>query len=372
MQRLLCAFLVLAMVTLTAGQARASSCPTCPEVDGDINQAAGVPSVMFHTAQWASKAVELRTSSFFGTAGTKLTAMHRNADGTWSDGTGLSAGDGSRVGLGVWFMPFYSTNNVWGMDAGNGNRTGYISGAGGGSLGVDYLFQNILVGLSFTGGRGFSLSRGDLPQTFAEMGFWGITAYSAVFFDNFNLGLDLGYTGGHANSKMTNFNVESDSQSSTFTAGIRGSYVFRTDFMDITPHVSVRFTGSTTYRYTVQANGIGVTNVDDSYQSNWTFPVGVKFSKNVQTESGWTWSPSLDLYITPTAGDLYSRGRSSPVGNPANVTESRAQILDVMTYSASAGIGVSNGGFSAGLNYTFDAAAHRAAHNIGISLRYDF
>lgn len=68
--------------------------------------------------------------------------MRQDTDGSLSLDSGLSAGDGLKNGLGVWIMPLYQSNNVWGMKAEN-FKTGYNSNLGGIALGADYTINDM-------------------------------------------------------------------------------------------------------------------------------------------------------------------------------------------------------------------------------------
>lgn len=51
-------------------------------------------------------------------------------------------GDGLKNGLGIWIMPLYQSNSVWGMKAEN-FKTGYNSNLGGIAMGADYTINDM-------------------------------------------------------------------------------------------------------------------------------------------------------------------------------------------------------------------------------------
>ena len=46
---------------------------------------------------------------------------------------------------------------------------------------------------------------------------------------------------------------------------------------------------------------------DGFNQIIWSFPLGVTLSRTFETAGGWRVKPSLDLRVTPNAGDVESR-----------------------------------------------------------------
>ena len=78
--------------------------------------------------------------------------------------------------------------------------------------------------------------------------------------------------------------------------------------MDIIPHLGVRYMYVSTDSYDVKSNGT-VMRGDEMNQNIWTFPIGVTFSKQVETGNGWYVKPNLDLGIIPATGDIEARSK---------------------------------------------------------------
>ena len=85
-----------------------------------------------------------------------LQAVHLDSDGRGQT-FGLSAGDETqslRNGLGLWIMPLYQADNVWGMKSGE-FKSDWNSSLGGLALGADWTFDGM-----FRIGAAFNLSGG--------------------------------------------------------------------------------------------------------------------------------------------------------------------------------------------------------------------
>ncbi|MEG2173577.1 MAG: autotransporter outer membrane beta-barrel domain-containing protein, partial [Desulfovibrionaceae bacterium] len=185
--------------------------------------------------------------------------------------TGLNAGDAQK-GFGLWIMPLYQSNNVWGMKAGE-FKTGYTSDLGGVAIGADYTIDDMLrFGLSLNLGGGYAQSQGDFNKTDNSFNFWGVNAYGGWTYNNFGLIADIGYTSTYNKVKqelstsMEMSDIKSDITGSAFAAGLRGEYKFSTSAVDIIPHVSVRYTGLKTDSYDAKSGGT-VFSAEESFQN---------------------------------------------------------------------------------------------------------
>ncbi len=306
----------------------------------------------------------LERVSLAGTRGSGLVAM--NADGTLQ--TGLSAGD-AVTGLGLWAMPLYQHWNANGLDGQYGDLD--VSGdMGGVAIGMDYTFDNALrVGLTFNVGAGDAESDGAFNKTDNDFTFWGIGAYAGWTFNNIGLSADISYTATENELTQTSpaalqmGNLESDVDGWALGLGVRGEYQIRTNALDITPHVGVRYTHYSTDSYDVKS-ALGTILTGDSVdQDVWTFPVGVTLSKDINTAGGWIVRPSLDLSVIPAAGDLKAEGdvRFTGVNGSARL---ESQVMDYVTFGGQAGLELEKGNMSFGVNYDLKAGADTTAHGV--------
>ena len=352
----------------------------------ELAQVAAVPGMTLAAANAGASAVTGRTSFHhpqFG--GGKAVALHRDVDGSVITGmsagdayNGLSAGNSfTRNGLGVWLMPLYQNNHVWGMKSGN-FKTGYNSALGGIAVGADYTFQDMFrIGAAFNLGGGYATSNGDFNSSENRSTFWGVNLYGGWAANNFAIGVEGGYTGAYNALRqdlpaMGMAQLKGDVNSQAWHAGLRAEYCFATPVLDIIPHAGVRWTGIHLDSYKVESGGGTVFRVDDSYQSIWTFPVGVTFAKTFTHDSGWSFRPQVDAGVIPATGDVdaKSRVRIPGTGSPADF---KVQQVDYVTFDGSAGFEVANGkGFSVSINYNLQLSEHRTGHGVFGTLRYEF
>ncbi|MDR2694995.1 MAG: autotransporter outer membrane beta-barrel domain-containing protein [Deltaproteobacteria bacterium] len=350
------------------------------EGGAELAQVAAVPGLTLAAADAGVSAITSRTSFAAPVmGGARAVAMHSDADGTVV--SGMSAGNSfSRNGLGLWLMPLYQNSNVWGMKAGD-FKTGYHSSLGGIAIGADYTFQEMFrVGASFNVGGGYAKSSGDMNTSENHATFWGVNLYGGWAANNFGIGVEGGYTAVYnqlrqdvpASMQMGPSLEADDVHSRAWHAGLRAEYRFETPVLDIIPHAGVRWTGIHLDGYHVKNGGGTVFKVDDSYQSIWTFPVGVTFAKTFSFDSGWTFRPQVDAGVIPAAGDVKSRA-TWRVPNAGNPVEYKVQQADYVTFDGTAGFEVANGkGFSIGLNYNLQLSEHRTGHGVFGTLRYEF
>ena len=290
--------------------------------------------------------------------------------------TGASAGDAARTGFAMWIMPLYQSSNGFGMKAGNFDMD-FSGGLGGVAIGADYTFDNaIRAGITFNIGGGYATGSGDLNETTNNMNFWGIGAYAGWTPGNFGLTADVNYTSTYNKleqdlpASMQMGKLKSDVTAYAISAGLRGEYRFETSVMDVTPHVGVRYMSLNTDEYDVKSGGT-VLKGDAINQSIWTFPIGVAFSKQIETGNGWHFKPSLDLAVIPAAGDIDARSdvRFTGTGTKAELD---TQTMDYVSYMGQAGLEFGNDTTTLGVNYNIQLGAKSTAHGVFGTFRYEF
>ena len=294
--------------------------------------------------------------------------------------TGLAAGDdptGMRTGLALWLMPLYRNWSGFGLKGGNYDMD--VRGALGGlALGADYTFANaIRVGIMFNLGGGYAEGSGDFNSTTNNMTFWGVGLYGGWKPGNFALTADVNYTSiqnrlrQELPAAMQMADLSADITSWALSAGLRAGYTFRTEWLDIIPHAGVRFTHLKVNGYELESGGLTVLEGDAIHQNIWSFPLGVTFAKSIALNNGWHVKPSLDLRVTPNAGDIKSRGdvRFTGVGGS---TTMETQTMDHLTWGGTAGLEFGKDNLKLGLNYDLEAGAHSTQHGLFATFRYEF
>ena len=290
--------------------------------------------------------------------------------------TGASAGDAAKTGFAMWIMPLYQSSNGYGMKAGNFDMD-FSGGLGGVAIGADYTFDNaIRAGITFNIGGGYAQGSGDLNETTNNMNFWGIGAYAGWAQNNFGVTADVNYTSTYNKleqdlpASMQMGKLKSDVTAYAISAGLRGEYRFETSVMDVTPHVGVRYMSLNTDEYDVKSGGT-LLKGDAINQSIWTFPVGVAFSKQIETGNGWHFKPSLDLAVIPAAGDIDARSdvRFTGTGTKAELD---TQTMDYISYMGGLGLEFGNDTTTLGVNYNIQLGAKSTAHGVFGTFRYEF
>ncbi len=316
----------------------------------------------------------------FASSGGQAPAVVQVGEGTSGVSGGSAMADESiKNGMALWLSPMYKYSTVSGISAGAFEH-GYNSSLGGLILGADYTVDNTFrMGLAFNLGTGYAESSGDLSQTQNNFDFWGVTLYGAYYKENFSLMADVGFSSisGEFNQDVPailgSSSLEAHTQSTVWTAGLTAEYTFETDFMHITPHAGVRYMHVYTGSYdTKNTRGTVAQNKSDS-QGVWYFPVGVTFSKDVAFDSGWTWTPSLDVGFIAAAGDLHANSVSSIPG-VAGSTEYNMQNVDGFAFNGGVGFDLAHAdnGISFGLKYNLQASEHETGHMLNASFRLEF
>ena len=333
--------------------------------------AGAVPQMTMAAGNAAGNAVTQRTG-LARPGGNAIQSM--GTDGSMQ--TGASAGDAAKTGFAMWIMPLYQSSNGFGMKAGNFDMD-FSGGLGGVAIGADYTFDNaIRAGITFNIGGGYAQGSGDLNETTNNMNFWGIGAYAGWTPGNFGLTADVNYTSTYNKleqdlpASMQMGKLKSDVTAYAISAGLRGEYRFETSVMDVTPHVGVRYMSLNTDEYDVKSGGT-VLKGDAINQSIWTFPVGVAFSKQIETGNGWHFKPSLDLAVIPAAGDIDARSdvRFTGTGTKAELD---TQTMDYVSYMGQAGLEFGNDTTTLGVNYNIQLGAKSTAHGVFGTFRYEF
>ena len=333
--------------------------------------AGAVPQMTMAASNAAGNAVTQRTG-LARPGGNAIQSM--GTDGSMQ--TGASAGDAARTGFAMWIMPLYQSSNGYGMKAGNFDMD-FSGGLGGVAIGADYTFDNaIRAGITFNIGGGYAQGSGDLNETTNNMNFWGIGAYAGWTPGNFGLTADVNYTSTYNKleqdlpASMQMGKLKSDVTAYAISAGLRGEYRFETSVMDVTPHVGVRYMSLNTDEYDVKSGGT-LLKGDAINQSIWTFPIGVAFSKQIETGNGWHFKPSLDLAVIPAAGDIDARSdvRFTGTGTKAELD---TQTMDYVSYMGQAGLEFGNDTTSLGVNYNIQLGAKSTAHGVFGTFRYEF
>ena len=279
-------------------------------------------------------------------------------------------------GLNLWINALYGAEHARNLGAGSLDG-GYNADFGGIVFGGDYAFGDFRVGMALNAGSGTARSRGDFNATKNDFDFWGMNLYGSWSRDQFNIVGDLGYSANKNEVKqdlpttMQLGQLRADVDTGVLTAGLRGEYRFETDWADVTPHVGVRYYNLRTDGFTSRIDDHDVFRVGRDTQEIWTFPIGVSFSRDFETSSGWKVKPRADLSVVPAAGDLKAKTKVRVPGVAASDTI-KARIMDSVSLDGTLGLEVQKDNISFGLDYGIRASEHKAGHGVNVSFTYKF
>ena len=231
--------------------------------------------------------------------------------------------------------------------------------------------------MALNAGAGTVRSRGDFNDTKNSLDFWGINVYGGWGTDNLRITADLGYTAGQHELRQTLPNsmglgqLKADADTRVLSTGVRAEYKVKTDVADIVPHVGVRYSAVTADGFTAKLNNRDALKIEKDLQHVWAFPVGVTVHKEIQTDTGWTVTPRVDLSVVPATGDTKAKTHARVPGVAASDVIS-SRIVDKTTFDGVFGVETRKENISFGLNYGMQASEHRTGHGVTASFEYKF
>lgn len=293
---------------------------------------------------------------------------------------GLASGDASHS-FGVWAMPLFRSTEIDGQKAGS-FKYGVDSDLWGGAIGADVTNQGtwgrFRLGVALNVGGGDAKSSGQLARTKNDFDFWGATVYAGYRLNNLGLSADLGYTA-LANDIKQDVTASLDMGSrftskvdaNIYSLGLKAEYVIPTAFADLTPSLGMRYNAYRQQRYNVNSAFGTVFNLDKADMDTWSFPIGVKVSRDFAA-SGWTIRPELNLAFIPAAGDTKLNSNASIPGLAVSPASLSGYVFDDWTGEAGLGLRVARDNLSFGLDYDFQGSENRKSHSVFGSLRFEF
>lgn len=199
---------------------------------------------------------------------------------------------------GVLFAEISGRHSEVGGDSGFGEIEADLGGI---VVGGEYTTNDWTFGALANLGTGSVDGQGDNSGVENDVDYYGIQAYVGKRFGQFNLVGQIGYLMSENDiSQKTIGHNTADVDADVWTVGLRGEFRFDvTDNSRLVPNIGLNYLRVSTDGYHTSA---GV-KVDDVDQNLWTMPVGVKYAGDMQTASGWTWTPSVDVAYIPAFGD---------------------------------------------------------------------
>lgn len=187
-------------------------------------------------------------------------------------------------------------------EVGGGSGFGEIEyDLGGLVVGGEYTTNDWTFGALANLGTGSVDGKGDNSKVENDVDYYGLQAYVGKRFGQFNLVGQVGYlmSENDISHSMIGSNT-ADVDADVWTIGVRGEVRFDvTENSRVVPYVGVNYLRVSTDGYRT-SQGV---KVDDIDQNLWTTPIGVKYSGDLKTASGWVWTPSVDVAYIPAFGD---------------------------------------------------------------------
>lgn len=148
--------------------------------------------------------------------------------------------------------------------------------------------------------------------------------------------------------------VKADIDTETFSLGARAEHVIRTNYVDIIPHIGVRWDHIKTDAYALKIDGRDAVHTETDDMNVFSVPVGVSVAKSHHdTKTGWNSRISADAYVMPRFGDTDADVSSRFAGYTA-VDSGSMEVMSDLAYGVSVGAQVyskrTSVGFNAGVN----------------------
>ena len=278
-------------------------------------------------------------------------------------------------GGGLWLSPVYKNHDSDEFEA-EGVNYGADIDLYGLALGADFTTESgVRVGAMFNVGSGDAEGQGIGEGVSNDFDYYGFSLYAGVTFGNFALTADAGFTQvSNDLEQSVNYHgvgtLKADTDTQTVSVGVRGEYLFATPWVDVVPHVGVRYTSFDMDSYQAQVDGYTIANADADSMQVFSIPFGVTFSKEMAM-GNWVVKPVFDLNLTANAGDdeLESDVAFVGVSNVALTTE----VMDSFTYGATLGIDARfQESFSFGLNVGYTGSSSADEFGVNANARYTF
>ena len=172
---------------------------------------------------------------------------------------------------------------------------------GGVVVGGEYTTGDWTFGALANVGTGSVKGEGDNAGVDNDVDYYGAQIYTGKRFGQFNVVGQVGYLAtsneiSHSTVALNKADVDAD----VITVGVRGEMRFDvTENTRMVPYIGLNYLRVGTDGYTT-SQGVQVSDVD---QNLLTLPVGVKYAGDMETTSGWMWTPSVDVAYVAAFGD---------------------------------------------------------------------
>ena len=327
-----------------------------------------------------------RLATFGGVVQAGLMAAQTSADAV-ADRLGMANPNSALItssnaqGGGLWIAPVYKNQDSDEFDA-QGVDYGADINLYGLALGADFTTESgVRVGALFNLGSGDADGQGVGSTVSNDFDYFGFTLYAGATFGNFALTADAGFTQLSNDLEQSSYmgTLKADTDTTVTSVGLRGEYLFATPWVDVVPHLGVRYTSLDMDSYDVHSDAGVLASTDADSIQVFSIPFGVTFSKDMAM-GNWLVKPVFDLTLTANTGDDEIDSTTTFTGMQSVALST--EIMDSFTYGATLGInaqyqesisfGLNVGYISFGLNVGYTGSSSADEFGVNANARYTF
>ena len=275
-------------------------------------------------------------------------------------------------GGGLWLAPVYKNQDSDEFDA-QGVDYGADIDLYGLALGADFTTESgVRVGALFNLGSGDADGQGVGSTVSNDFDYFGFTLYAGATFGNFALTADAGFTQLSNDLEQSSYmgTLKADTDTTVTSVGLRGEYLFATPWVDVVPHLGVRYTSLDMDSYDVHSDAGVLASTDADSIQVFSIPFGVTFSKDMAM-GNWLVKPVFDLTLTANTGDDEIDSTTTFTGMQSVALST--EIMDSFTYGATLGINAQyQESISFGLNIGYTGSSSADEFGVNANARYTF
>ena len=318
-----------------------------------------------------------RLATFGGVVQAGLMAAQTSADAV-ADRLGMANPNSALItssnaqGGGLWIAPVYKNQDSDEFDA-QGVDYGADIDLYGLALGADFTTESgVRVGALFNLGSGDADGQGVGSTVSNDFDYFGFTLYAGATFGNFALTADAGFTQLSNDLEQVSYmgTLKADTDTTVTSVGLRGEYLFATPWVDVVPHLGVRYTSLDMDSYDVHSDAGVLASTDADSMQVFSIPFGVTFSKDM-VMGNWLVKPVFDLTLTANTGDDEIDSTTTFTGMQSVALST--EIMDSFTYGATLGINAQyQESISFGLNVGYTGSSSADEFGVNANARYTF
>ena len=318
-----------------------------------------------------------RLATFGGVVQAGLMAAQTSADAV-ADRLGIANPNSALItssnaqGGGLWIAPVYKNQDSDEFDA-QGVDYGADINLYGLALGADFTTESgVRVGALFNLGSGDADGQGVGSTVSNDFDYFGFTLYAGATFGNFALTADAGFTQLSNDLEQSSYmgTLKADTDTTVTSVGLRGEYLFATPWVDVVPHLGVRYTSLDMDSYDVHSGAGVLASTDADSIQVFSIPFGVTFSKDMAM-GNWLVKPVFDLTLTANTGDDEIDSTTTFTGMQSVALST--EIMDSFTYGATLGINAQyQESISFGLNVGYTGSSSADEFGVNANARYTF